>query len=120
MNFGFDIDGTISAAPEAFGAIMRALVSAGETVHVITGGLHDEEPTQEQVQSRIDQLAEMGIISGSHYTMLHVLNGPTTGRVASLKQKVCVEFGMVLMFEDSQVYVDAISRVTQCLMMVPR
>ncbi len=110
MNFGFDIDGTISAAPEAFAAIAAALIAAGHEVHVLTGTM---EPTIDDAmrQRRVAQLAAFGF----PYSRLHIVNAPTH---VSGKAAYCSEHRIVMMFEDSIPYSDAIAAAGTFVMLV--
>lgn len=101
MNFGFDIDGTITAAPVAFGAMMQALMDAGHEVHVITGTM-DADATDEHYAGRVRQLLNVGI-GDSAYTHIHIVTAPH----AEEKARYCVEHEIRLMFDDAPPYIDA-------------
>jgi hypothetical protein len=121
MNFGFDIDGTITAEPIIYGALMDALVKAGHQVHVVTGQLSD---TVEEVdyQRRRDQLLSQGIKENIHYHKLHIARGLYNDVRNAIKEKktICQENNIVFMFEDSEAYCKSISDVARCVIMVPR
>lgn len=104
MNFGFDIDGTITRAPEALWAIADALLTAGHQVHVLTGTM-DEVLTAQHMLDREAQLNAHGFMD---WTQLHIVLAPH----AANKAQYCVDNGIVLMFEDSEHYSKAISQVT--------
>jgi hypothetical protein len=109
MNFGFDIDGTITAAPGVFRALVEALRDAGHEIHVITGTM-DPVATVEHEAQRYAQLIALGF---GPVTALHVVTAPH----AENKAAYCRDHEIVLMFEDSPSYADEISRVTTCVMM---
>jgi hypothetical protein len=102
--FGFDIDGTISAAPEVFAAIMEALLERGHEVHVITG--QTREVTNADVERRVAQLAALGIFWGQHFDKLHLAGAPDW--IAD-KAAYCRDHKVDFMFEDSVLYAKAIS-----------
>lgn len=111
MNFGFDIDGTIGAAPEAYTAMIAALLSAGHECHVITGTM-DPEVTPDHMSKRALQLQRYGL---EWWTKLHIVTAPH----ALNKAKYCQENNIVFMFEDSPAYADEIRKVTTCVLMCP-
>lgn len=101
MNFGFDIDDTITAEPGAFSALMAALVSGGQGVHVITGaipGVTRRDLSTEK--GREEQPAGIGLTAGTHYTKLHLAIGKGAAAVADKKRQLCVDLDIALMFED--------------------
>lgn len=110
MNFGFDIDGTISAAPVPFAAIASALIAAGHEVHVLTGTM-ERTIDDAHRQRRIDQLTLLGF----PYTRLHIVHAPF--HVES-KAAYCAEHEIVMMFEDSIPYSDAIAAAGTFVMVV--
>lgn len=112
MNFCFDIDGTISAAPEAYKVMIDSLLAAGHEVHILTGTM-DQEATEEHYRKRHDQLAEFGI---TRWTNLCIVTSP--GNVEA-KAKYCKDNNIAFMFEDSPWYADAIRAVTTCVLMCP-
>jgi ABC-type arginine/histidine transport system permease subunit len=104
MNFGFDIDGTITRSPEALWAIADALLAAGHEVHVLTGTM-DTVLLDSHFEGRVTQLLAHGFNAWSH---LHIVLSPH----AKNKAQYCVDNDIVLMFEDSETYSEAISKVT--------
>jgi putative intracellular protease/amidase len=118
MKFGFDIDGTISAAPAEYRAIMLALRAAEHEVHVITG--QGGVVTPESEDGRRAQLAGLGIFPEC-YDVLY-LAGPSEGswdwqHVAESKAAYCRDHGIAFMFEDSPEYAQAI-RATDTVVVV--
>lgn len=100
MNFGFDVDGTITAAPQAFAAMASALLAAGHEVHVITGTM-DAAVTAEHLVARRAQLDSHGF---PECTALQIVTAPH----AEQKAAYCRNHDIVMMFEDSPVYIEAI------------
>lgn len=89
MRIGLDLDDTITALPEWFSVVTKALVAAGHEVHVIT---YRSPGTEAEVQV---ELAELGI----EYTGLHL---PTAGELPpAWKSRVAGELELDLMIEDS-------------------
>ncbi len=86
MKFAFDIDETITEAPEEFAAIINALMDAGHEVHIITfrTELHKEQTEKE--------LRDYGILK---YTQLHI-----TGD----KDKICMEHDIDMAIDDDCLY----------------
>lgn len=113
MNFGFDIDGTITAAPGAFAAIMRALRRDGHLVHVITG--QTTPVTPEDIEARVRQLESLGI-GGDCYSRLH-LSGPPSW-VAD-KAGYCRDQQIDFVFENDSTYAKAIQVFCPVTLMVP-
>lgn len=103
MNYIFDIDGTITAAPAALRAIMHGLVSTGHMVHVLTG-TGDSTAEERHYQARVTQLNSYGIHCPSHYHYLHIVSSP--GNIEA-KVRYCLDHHAVLVFEDSQQYTEA-------------
>lgn len=114
--FGFDIDGTISAAPDVYRMIMRALVDAGHQVHVITG-TGDGEATPDKYERRTAQLAEWRLRKGWEWTHLHIVCRPDCGQK---KAVYCAEQGIQMMFEDSPDYADPINHAGTLCVLMPR
>lgn len=102
MNFGFDIDRTITAAPEQFGAIMSALTNAGHYCYVITGTM-DPIATPGHYDGRVMQLLDHGIREVQHYQSIHIVVAPH----AENKAKYCVENDICFMFDDAPAYIAA-------------
>jgi hypothetical protein len=113
MNFGFDIDGTITAAPEVFAAIMRALRRDGHIVHVITG--QTTPVTPEDTHARIKQLESLGIGTDC-YSRLH-LSGPPDW--VTDKAGYCRDVPMDFVFENDAAYAKAIKVFCPITLMVP-
>ena len=99
MNFGFDIDGTISAAPDIFATIMRSLIAAGHGVHVLSGT--GDTVITDHYDRRREQLAAWGI----PYTALKIVCNP---HHLQAKADYCREHDIVMMFEDSVPYTRSI------------
>lgn len=108
MNFGFDVDGTITAAPEAFAALAAALLAAGHEVHVITGTM--DALTEAQFAARRAQLASHGFPVP---TALHIVTAPH----AEQKAAYCRDHEIVMMFEDSPIYINAIRALTSTVVL---
>ena len=113
MNFGFDIDGTITAEPEAYAAIMASLTAAGHWCHVITGTM-DDAVTDDHTAKRRAQLEKHGILPGVHWNYLHIVTAPH----AINKAKYCEQRDIRMLFEDSDAYIEECRKVTRCLRMM--
>ena len=89
MKIGLDLDETISALPEWFALISRALVEAGHEVHVITyRPVGSEAAVHAELQDH-----------GIGYTALHV---PLESvQAPAWKAGLAAELGLDLMVEDS-------------------
>ncbi len=105
MNFGFDVDGTISAIPVPLAAIALALRRNGDEVHIITG--QPNAPTPACYERRRDQLAALGWEEGDYDHLF--IAGPN---YVQDKVDYCRDNDIALMFEDSLIYAAAISEVT--------
>lgn len=86
MKFAFDLDQTISEAPEQFAAIANSLLENGHEVHVITyrDPIYHKEAT-------IEELKEYGF----GYTELHI-----TGQ----KEELCQMYKMDMAIDDCAAY----------------
>lgn len=121
MNFGFDLDNTITAEPEAFRLLMEALVAAGHGVHVITGvmpGVTDEHLAT--VDGRAEQLRSLGLRQDEHYTTIHLAMARGAAAIGHRKRELCSSLGIELMFEDRSDYANAMREVTRCVLIWPR
>lgn len=119
--FCFDVDGTITANPSVFRAIMASLIDAGHTVYPLTGSLEAGHCNhQDLLRYRTNQLAMLGIIKGKHYTKISIAVGNTFEDVAQIKGKFCKEVGSAFMVEDVDLFINGIkqhSPETLCLRM---
>lgn len=121
MNFGFDLEGTLDVAPEAFRALCGALVSSGHNVFVITAYWStdgSDDPIQEGV--RQGQLDAIGFVFGEDYGEILFAPGATVEAQAAAKRLLCDNRDVRLMFEDRQEFTDEISKATQCVLIQPR
>jgi hypothetical protein len=105
MNYGFDLDGTLTRP--AVAALANALYAAGHGVYVITGGLAGiGDWTMER---RKQLLFDLGV----RYTEIIRCLAPTFPEIALLKAQACEDYGISVMFDDMDVYLSAIQ--VQCL-----
>ena len=117
MKFAFDLDGTISAAPAVFAAIMKALMKDGHHVTVLTGAVG---PPGNSPQWRLNQLHSLGVLPGEHFGELAIANGINTDEVADKKAGFCRDEGFAFMIDDTDSWVEKIraaSPNTLCLRM---
>ena len=89
MRIGIDLDETISALPQWFSVLTKAVVSSGHEIHVIT---YREEGAEAAI---VAELAQYGI----EYTRLHVPG--MTVDPATWKSALASELELDLMIEDS-------------------
>lgn len=104
--FGFDVDGTITAAPKAFASIMGALRDAGHYVYVITGQTRDVTPAD--YTRRRNQLDSLGVHQDVQYDALHIAGPPDW---VEDKRLFCEQHLLDFVFEDSLRYAEAISTI---------
>ena len=108
MIVAFDIDGTISRAPEFFALISRSLVDAGHRVLIITFR-EDEDDTRR-------------LLSGwdirYHELLLSSLEECARYGVDQWKAAVCRERGVDVFFEDDPDVLAHVDASTLCLMPV--
>jgi len=117
--YGFDIDGTITAAPEAMRELMAALIEAGHHVAVLTGSMGHVGPDTDHRDKRTTQLEALGIHGGTHYDSLSCYgDGPDA--VAKEKAAEAGRTGMAMMFEDSLQYALHIAAHCPVMVMYPR
>lgn len=121
MVFCFDVDGTITANPSVFRAIMASLMAVGHKVYPLTGSLERGSVThQDLLRYRTHQLGMLGIVKGKHYTEISIAIGNTFEDVAQIKGQFCKEVGSSLMVEDVDLFINGIkqhSPDTLCLRM---
>lgn len=112
MNFGFDIDGTISAAPEVYAHLIEAIHKRGDAVFILTGTMAPVVTVDDYID-RVLQLQSFGITPGTY--VLFIVNAPN--HVAN-KARICKLFNIRMMFEDSDAYAAAINAAgTLCVKM---
>lgn len=107
MTFCIDLDGTISAAPVAMGAMMGALMQAGHRVYILTGAV-DPNTEGAKVEGRERQLFEMGIVKGVHYVGVHVFVSPSVQWISDQKGVFCRDHNAVMFIDDSPMYLDSV------------
>lgn len=95
MNYGFDLEGTLDAAPEVFRPLCRALMQAGHGVYVITGLFPGA--TREQ---RLQQLFAIGFFHRVQYTSLLCVPGTSPEEIGTGKANACKEYRIGLYVDD--------------------
>lgn len=121
MNFGFDLEGTLDAEPQAFRALCSSLVDSWHEVYVITAyWTPDGGPDGNQEALRDSQLEAIGFVRGKDYTEMLFAPGSTVEAQGATKRLLCESHTITLMFEDRQVFTDEISKATTCLLIQPR
>lgn len=98
--FAFDLDGTITSAPGAFGSLMAALVSAGHDVLIITAVC---APNTNAAQ--LAKIANLGLRQGVHFTNVVLIDGgqgtaPEMATAGQAKLATIRERGVVLYVDD--------------------
>jgi len=121
MNFGFDLEGTLDAEPEAFRAICQGLILQSQGVYVITA-YYSEDLERDNLQETIrrNQLNAIGFRQTRHYTDMLFAPGDTAECQGQIKRALCEQMNVQLMFEDREVFADQISATTRCLLLQPR
>lgn len=109
MKIGIDIDGTITANPEFFKALIASHLYAGDEVHIITGGIQPGFGYEFNSQSRIKQLSDLGIHRWSYLVRCYA---STSGEVANLKGQYCKDFEIDCLFEDTLSYIEAVKKIS--------
>ena len=108
MRVGLDLDGTITAIPELFAVLAKALLAQGHEVYIITCRLFREDAEYD--------LERLGI----PYTELFVPPEEDAPLVADWKRGLAEELQLDAMFEDSLDVLAAMpSRVSRIMMMPP-
>ncbi len=108
MNFAFDIDGTITAHPKEFKVIMKALLSQGHKVFVLTGALATNVVGGNEAWRRA-QLQSVDI-SPDCYTDLAICVRPTFEEVGKLKGVFCKEYDINMIWEDTGIFIQGIKQ----------
>jgi hypothetical protein len=106
MNVVVDVDGTITAAPAAFAALMKALMEGGHGVYVLTGAIDPNSPGA-KTEMRMEQLAIVGLNKGTHYTDVHVFVDRDVNKIAYLKADFCRDHDVAMFFDDSKLFLEA-------------
>jgi hypothetical protein len=107
MNVAVDVDGTITAAPLAFAALMKALMETGHGVYVLTGAIDPNSPGA-KTEMRMEQLAIVGLNRGTHYTDIRVFVDRDVNKIAYLKADFCRDHDIEIFFDDSKMYQEAV------------
>jgi hypothetical protein len=100
MNYGFDLDGTLTRP--AIAALANTLYAAGHGIYIITGGLADTGAWT--MEKRKQLLFDLGV----SYTEIIRCLAPTFSEIAQLKAQACKDYGISVMFDDMDVYLNAI------------
>ena len=100
-----DVDGTITAGPEVYEPLMRALMKDGHKVYVLTGAITMKSPGA-HVELRMQQLATFGIHKGTHYTDLHVFVDSDSWNIARMKCDFLRDNDVALFIDDSKPYLE--------------
>lgn len=106
------MDGTLTAAPRALGALGAALVAAGHRVTVLTGALPSFPALTRTAEGRVAQLASFALEQGTHFSAVEVCKGTSPHEVALLKRQFCAEHDVVLLIDDDPDYCNAVAEVT--------
>lgn len=96
----FDLDQTITSAPEFYRALMGALTAAGVEVHVLSG-VHHKHATQADAQEKKGLLSSMGMEQGTHYSQLTAVSGPEK-KVAKGKVNYMTHAGATSLVDNSK------------------
>lgn len=116
MNFGVDIDGTITAMPEVFQAICSSLMARGHHVYIVTAAMHGHHNEAKNTHvGRQQQLAELGMQLGVHYTSIRLAWGSDRKGVAQAKRSICQEEHLCVLFDNDPLNVAACREVTNVL-----
>ena len=105
MNYGFDLDGTLTKP--AIAQLANDLFDAGHRIYVITGGMADSG--EWTIERRQELLAKLGV----KYTKVVRCLAPSFREIADLKNKACQEYNISVMLDDMDIYLNAIQ--SQCL-----
>lgn len=116
MNFGVDIDGTVSAMPEVFQAICRSLMRCGHHVYVVTAAMPDRKhPEKNTPHGRQEELAGYGMFPRTHYDRVVLAWGDDRRQVAKAKAEWCRKLHLDVMFDNDPLNVAACREVTDVL-----
>ena len=107
MNVVIDLDGTITAAPVAFEALMRSLMKSGHSVYVLTGAIDPSSPGA-KTEMRMEQLAVFGLHKDVHYTEVHVFVDRDVNVISRLKADFCRDNDVSIFIDDSKRYLEAV------------
>ena len=114
MVFGFDIDDTITAAPEVFAALGRSLIRCGHQVVIITGAEPHADTTHGSLAWRQGQLLQCGMLVGVHYDAIYIARGDSHAEIGRSKAGLCKSLNVALMIDDKSIFCHAIREVTCC------
>lgn len=107
MRFAVDIDNTVTEWADKFRPMMRLFKEGGHDVYMLTGGM-DQVTASEPY--RIRQLRDLGVMKGIHYDDIHICISDSYKGVAALKAKFCKEMKIDVVFDDMEIYTDAIRK----------
>lgn len=102
--YGFDLDGVLSRP--ALAQLANDLYDAGHDVYVVTGALADTG--EWTLPARRLQLKRYGV----RYTEILRVMDPDLGRIGELKGRVCDQFGITVLIDDSLLYLQGAGTVS--------
>lgn len=105
LNFGIDIDGTITQAPSHFKRLIDSVHKAGNRVYIITAR---DDHRREETEGLLN-------ILGIYYDELWMKPYEWPGTVPEWKVKAVKETNCQLMFDDEEPNCWAIQQETKCL-----
>lgn len=105
VSYACDYDGTISAAPDLFANLMRALRAGGARVTVLTAN-----PDAGKL------LAGLGM--ADTYDAIVTVDGETKDEIAEAKRAYCLSTGVDVLVDDTSQNVVAVSQVTNAAMFI--
>lgn len=120
MNVAFDIDGTVTDAPDVFAAVTAALTRAGHHVFVVTAYGPGDPKTHGDQKWRQEQLAELGLNVGRNYERVYIAAGDTKHDVANEKRDICKMLNVRLFVDNSVLNCRAVSETALCLLVQDR
>lgn len=115
MNIAVDIDGTITESPGFFKEFMLAMREKGHSIHIITGTTNIKKTPEECQEHRKAQLKKYDIKEKEDYDYLVICRSPMVEGVAAAKADYCKNKNIDIIFEDSDLFIEAINKYSNTL-----
>lgn len=110
MRVGIDIDFTLTVFPEFFKNLMSKFRSI-----IVTSFIKEIGDREANFKYRVRQMRKLGI-KGGDYEILAIAEGLNLKEVGKDKAIFCDLLGIDVMFDDQEIYVDQIKRVTDVVL----
>lgn len=116
--FGLDIDGTLTAMPDFFRPMCRAIMQAGGLVYLITGCKPGDGPARATNAGREAQVAQYGFRRGIEYAAIFICPGGTEDAIGKAKERVCKRMGVQLLIDNDPTFANDVAHAVPCALLL--